>query len=152
MSNELKVLFTAMVPIFELRGAIPLGLFVFKLGYFKTIILSIIGNLLPILPLIYFLKYGQKYLSANFSFFKRFFDWWFKRTEKAFSGEYAKWGKVGLAIFVAIPLPMTGAWTGALASTLFGMKPREGFLWVSLGVLGACIIVSILCTLGFLIN
>lgn len=74
MSNELKVLLTAMVPIFELRGAIPLGLFVFKLGYFKTIILSVIGNLLPMLPLIYFLKYGQKYLSANFSFFKKFFD------------------------------------------------------------------------------
>jgi uncharacterized membrane protein len=59
---------------------------------------------------------------------------------------------LGLAIFVAIPLPMTGAWTGALASTLFGMKPREGFLWVSLGVLGATLIVTALCYLGLLIK
>jgi len=152
MINELKVVFTAMVPIFELRGAIPLGLFIFHFGYLKTVLLSIFGNLLPILPLIYFLTYGEKWLSKKSSFFNKFFDWWFKRTEKAFSGDYAKWGKLGLAIFVAIPLPMTGAWTGALASVLFHLKPKEGFLWVSLGVLGAAAIVTTLCYLGLLIK
>ena len=152
MPNWLKVLFTAALPISELRGAIPLGLFVFKMEYWETIILSVIGNLLPILPLTYFLKYGQKWLSQHSILFERFFNWWFQKTEKAFKGKYISLGKLGLAIFVAIPLPITGAWSGAVASVLFNIKPREAFLWIVLGVLGACAIVSILCSLGFLIN
>ncbi len=152
MPNELKVILTAMVPVLELRGAIPLGIFVFHFSYLKTALLAIIGNLLPILPLIYFLYYGEEWLSKKSTFFKKFFDWWFKRTERAFSGDYAKWGKLGLAIFVAIPLPMTGAWTGALASVLFHLKPKQGLFWVSLGVMGAALIVTTLCYLGLLIK
>ena len=74
MSNELKVLFTAMVPIFELRASIPLGLFFYHFGYFKTILLSLLGNLLPIFPLIYFLKSGQEYLSNHSYICKKFFN------------------------------------------------------------------------------
>jgi len=151
MPNWLKVLFTAALPISELRGAIPLGLFVFKMGYWETIILSVIGNLLPILPLTYFLKYGQKWLSQHSILFQKFFNWWFKKTEKAFNGKYQSWGKLGLIIFVAIPLPMTGAWTGALASVLFNIKPKEAFSCITLGVLIACAIVVSLCSLGYLI-
>jgi len=58
--NELKVILAAMIPIVELRGAIPFGIFVFHYGYLKTALLSIFGNILPILPLIYFLIYGEK--------------------------------------------------------------------------------------------
>lgn len=152
MTPELKLLLLAATPISELRGAIPVGLFVYHFSYWKTALICILGNILPIIPLIYFLKFGANYLSQKSTFFKKFFDWWFNRAKIAFEGKYAAWGKLALAIFVAIPSPMTGAWTGAVVSVLFNIKPKEAFLWITLGVLGACTIVSILCGLGFLIK
>lgn len=133
-----------MLPIFELRLALPMAYFKYGFNIYESFILSVIGNMIPIIFLLYFLSWLEKILSKCI-FFKKIFDWIYLRSEKAFSKNYEKWGKIGLIVFVGIPLPMTGAWTGAIASTLFRIKPKEAFWLIFLGVLMAGVIVSIIC-------
>jgi uncharacterized membrane protein len=142
----LKIIWFAMLPIFELRLALPLAYFKYGFNIYESIGLSVLGNILPLLPILYFLNFVVKFFS-KWNFTKKIFDWFFKRTEKAFSKTYAKWGKLGLVVFVGIPLPVTGAWTGAVASTLFKIKPKEAFWLLVLGVLLASFIVSTICLL-----
>lgn len=140
LPKEFLVVFTAALPVLELRGAIPLGVsFGFSLG--KVYFLSLLGNLLPVLPLLVFFKYFFHKLE-KVSFIGKFFSWWFRRVENK-SKIVQRWGFWGLIIFVAIPLPVTGAWTGTVAATMCELKIRKGFLAILLGVALAGIIVSL---------
>lgn len=78
---------------------------------------------------------------------EKFFDWLFARTRHKFTGQYEKWGELALVIFVAIPLPMTGVWTGSVAAFLFGIPKKRALILVSLGAFIAGIIVTVM-TLG----
>lgn len=146
--NELLVVLTAASPILELRGAIPLAMGYLGFSIEKAVFLSFIGNILPIFPLLIFLEKFSDFLIKRSIFFQKFFDWLFKRTREKFQGSYLRWGKMALVIFVAIPLPFTGAWTGAVASFLFGIKKKEAFGLITLGVLIAGIIVVLFTKLG----
>jgi len=146
ISQELIVLIIATLPIIELRGALPLAIHYFHLSYLKGLILSIIGNLLPILPILFLLRFILNLL-IKIPFLKKFFDWLFERTQKK-SKIIEKYEILGLIIFVGIPLPTTGAWTGVLASFILGLKPILSFLAIALGVFLAALIVSIFCFLG----
>ena len=112
----------------------------------KIFILAIIGNMLPIIPLLLLLKPVSERL-RNFSLCKKFFDWLFERTKRK-AQIIQRYEALGLAIFVAIPLPMTGAWTGAIAASLFKIRFRYAFLAISVGVILAGIIVTLLCIFG----
>jgi len=135
-----------MLPIFELRLSLPLAYFQYGFNIYESFIISVIGNMIPIIFVLYLLNWVEKILS-RFKFFKNIFDWIYTRSRKAFSNNYEKWGKLGLILFVGIPLPMTGAWTGAIASTLFKIKPKEAFWLIFIGVLIAGVIVSTICLL-----
>lgn len=141
--KEINVFLLSMLPISELRGSIPLGLLHYKLGVFETFLLSYIGNLIPVIPVMFFLEKFSEFLSSNFYIFKKFFDWLFARTRRR-TKVVEKYGPVGLMLFVAIPLPYTGAWTGAVCAFLFGIKKRIAFFYISLGVFIAGIIVTLL--------
>lgn len=145
LPREYIVMIVGALPIFELRGAIPLG-FYFGLPLIKNFTLSILGNMLPIIPLMYLLNPVSEYL-RRIPLWERFFDWLFERTKKK-ADVIQKYEALGLAIFVAIPLPMTGAWSGAIAASLFKIKFRYAFPAIFLGVIGAGIIVTLLCLLG----
>ena len=139
--NCLWVLLISMVPVIELRGAIPVGLGL-GLSYPLTIFIAIIGNLLPIPFLIIFGGRVLEYL-AHFPRFGKPFRWVLTLGEK----KVAKMKKTlffGLWLFVAIPLPGTGAWTGALIAITLKLKMRESFPAIVLGVLTAAAIVSVL--------
>lgn len=146
IEKELIVVIIATLPIIELRGALPIAIHYFHIPFLKSLLLSIIGNLLPILPILFFLKFIVNLLS-KIPIFKKFFDWLFSRTQKR-SKIIEKYKILGLIIFVGIPLPTTGAWTGALASLILGLKPILSFLAISLGVFLASLIVSIFSLLG----
>ncbi len=138
--NELKVIGVAALPIFELRGAIPLGVSLgMPLG--RIYFLSLLGNLIPVLPLLLLFKYFFHHLQ-NIKFVGKFFEWWFYRVEKK-SKLVERWGFWGLVLFVAIPMPVTGAWTGTAAATLFELSTRKAFLAILIGVAIAGIIVSL---------
>jgi len=141
---QLATFLIAMIPIAELRVAIPLALSVYKLSFWQSFFFSVLGNIVPVFFIIYFIDPASKFLMVKSRIFNLFFTWLFKRTRIKFEGNYERWGLLALAIFVAIPLPMTGAWTGALAAFLFQIPKKQAAIYITLGVLGAGIIVTIL--------
>lgn len=147
MSVELLVFITGALPISELRGAIPLGV-AKGLPIYKATIIAILGNLSPIIPLLLFLKPVSDRL-RNFKILKKFFDWLFERAKKK-AGLIEKYEVIGLTLFVAVPLPMTGAWTGAIIASLFKIRFRYAFWSIVLGVVGAAAIIASLTYFGLL--
>jgi len=145
---ELVTVLVAALPISELRGSIPLALGVFHFPVGKAFFLSIIGNLIPVIPLLLFLESVSKWLSMRFNWAEKFFTWLFARTKRR-SNLVERYGAIGLIFFVAIPLPVTGAWTGCVAAFLFGIRRAWAALSIANGVLIAGIIVT-LATLGLI--
>ncbi len=142
LNKELITFLVSMTPIFELRGAIPLAVLHFKMPIVKAFIISWLGNMIPILPIIYFIEPIRRALS-RIKIFNNFFSWFYARTYKR-SKKVMKLGAIGLTLFVAIPLPVTGAWTGSVAAVIFDIKSRYAFPAILLGVTIAGIVVSVL--------
>ena len=140
------VIVIAMLPIFELRGAIPVGYLVFGMPLWQVYVLSIIGNLIPIIPIILMIGPVSDFLIRRSTLWRRFFDWVFERTRKRGGDLVEKYEAIGLAIFVAIPLPVTGAWTGSLLAFLMRIRARRAFPAILCGVLVAGVVVSLVCT------
>lgn len=140
LSPQLIVFLVSMLPIVELRGAVPIGNNLFGLPLWQTLGLSIIGNLVPILLVLLLLGKMTRWLEPV-PVFRRFFEWLFERTRKR-SGVIARFEFWGLVIFVGIPLPMTGAWTGSVAAVLLGMSYFRALFGITLGVLMAAMIVT----------
>jgi uncharacterized membrane protein len=138
--NEIITLILAASPVLELRGAIPFAI-ANHLPLSKAYFLSIIGNLLPVIPLFLFFKYIFKKL-RSVKFIGDFLNWWFKRVEKK-SKFVSTYGFLGLVLFVSIPFPTTGAWTGTLVANLLKFSFLKTFLGVFIGVLIAGILVSL---------
>ena len=143
--KEWVTIIIAALPIAELRGSIPVAL---NMGFSpaKAFILSIIGNSIFIIPTLFLLEPVSNAL-MRFKFFKKFFDWFFART-KANGDLIQKYEAIGLMLFVAVPLPMTGAWSGCIAASLFRIKFRYAFPAIFLGVVIAGIIVTAVCLFG----
>ena len=142
----LATLFLAMLPIFELRGAIPVGSQVLGLPLGQAVVLSVIGNMLPIIPLLLLLGPASKWLS-RWTLFRKFFEWLFARTRRK-SALIRRYELIGLMLFVAVPLPVTGAWTGAAAAFIFGIRFWPALGAIFLGVLIAGAIITTLVLLG----
>ncbi len=133
-TRELQVLLMAMVPVVELRGAIPFGA-VLGLDTVTTFICAVIGNCLPV-PLIIFLArpiIGYLKRTRILGWFAR---WMERKTEKN-RDKIMKRSALGLFLFVAVPLPGTGAWTGALCAALLDMRYRFALPSIVGGVIGA---------------
>jgi uncharacterized membrane protein len=148
LSPELAVFLTSMLPIIELRGALPLAINVFDISWPKAFLIAYIGNLIPA-PVILWLLGPVVKLLSKIGIFNRFFTWLFERTRKKSSKVIEKYEEIGLMAFVAIPLPGTGAWTGALIAFLFGLDFKKSLLIIAIGVLIAGVIVTSLCLLGW---
>ncbi|MEZ4389403.1 MAG: small multi-drug export protein [Candidatus Krumholzibacteriia bacterium] len=137
----LAVFVVAMLPIFELRGAIPVG---YAMGMDSTLsiyLLAVAGNFVPVLPILLLLGPAERYL-RRWRCWDRFFDWLFKRTVSR-SDMIRKYESLGLILFVAIPAPMTGAWTGSIAAYLFKLPLRLAVPCIILGILIAGVVVTL---------
>ncbi|MDD4994963.1 MAG: small multi-drug export protein [Patescibacteria group bacterium] len=141
---ELITFFIAMTPIAELRGAIPIALGVFNLSVPSAFFWAWLGNIIPGIFWVFALNFVSRTLSAHSKAFKKFFEWLFRRTHEKFWGQHEKLGSLALVVFVAIPLPVTGVWTGAVAAFIFGIPKTRAILLLSLGALGAAIIVTLI--------
>lgn len=138
----LAVFLVAMLPVFELRGAIPLGYAMGMTNPYLIYALAVAGNFVPVIPILTLLGPGERLL-RRWRFFDRFFDWLFKRTV-ARSEVIRKYESLGLILFVAIPAPMTGAWTGSIAAYLFKLPLRLAIPCIILGILIAGVVVTLL--------
>ncbi len=148
-SKELVVLIIAALPIFELRGALPVAINLLHFPWYYALPLAIIGNLLPVPFILLFLNAITRWLS-KIAFFNRMLSWLFERTRRR-GRIIEKYEHIGLALFVAIPLPVTGAWTGSLAAVIFGLRFKYAFLSIFIGVFIAGVIVTCLSLLGLTI-
>jgi uncharacterized membrane protein len=145
LPKEAVTLIVAALPLAELRGSIPLAL-AMKMSPLSAFVWSIIGNSLVIPPTLLLLEPVSTRL-RRFKLWKRFFDWLFERTRE--KGDIVqKYESLGLMIFVAIPLPLTGAWSGCVAASLFKIKFRYAFTAIFLGVVIAGIVVMATCLFG----
>ena len=130
----------SMVPIIELRGAIPIGVG-YGLPYWVAVVVSVIGNIVPVPFIILFIrkifmlmrKWSEKLDTLVTKLEKR------AESKSEVVQKYAFWG---LFILVAIPLPGTGAWTGALVAAMLDMRLKRAFPVIALGVIAAATIVT----------
>lgn len=145
--KDYAVMIVGFLPITEVRGAIPLGL---SLGMpvWKAFWLAVLGNISFIIPALFLFEPVSNRL-RKFKLWARFFDWVFERTKKN-SDAIQKYEALGLAIFVAVPLPMTGAWSGVIAASLFKIRFKYAFIAIVAGVFCAALIVTALCMLGMM--
>lgn len=133
-TRELQVMLMAMTPIVELRGAIPYGT-VLGLSTVKTFLFAVLGNCLPIPFVIWLARPIVAYLKRT-RLLAPFARWMERKTEKN-KEKIMKRSALGLFLFVAIPLPGTGAWTGALCAALLDMRFRFALPSILGGVLAA---------------
>ena len=138
---ELATFLLALIPVTELRASIPIAVGWFNLPILQAFFWSVLGSIFITLVLVYLIDIVSKQL---------IFTWLFARTRRKFEGKYLKYGEIALVIFVAIPLPITGVWTGSVAAFLFGIDRMRSVLLISLGTLIAGIIVSVLTYIGVL--
>ena len=132
----------AMVPVIELRGAIPYGVLA-GLSVQEAFILAVIGNLVPIPFLVVFTRKVFEWLRTKSEGLDRFVRRMEAKAEKN-KGIVEKYEFLGLVILVAIPLPGTGGWTGALVAAMLDMRLKRAMPAITLGVIIAGIIVTTL--------
>ncbi len=147
ISDILKVLAIAALPISELRVAIPTAVVVFNFPWYHAYLISIIGNLLPVPFLLYFLNVIIRTLS-KINILDRILGRLSDNARKR-GKIIEKYERIGLVLFVAIPLPVTGAWTACLAAVLLGLRFRYSLISIFIGILIAGIIVTSITLLGW---
>ena len=140
LNSEMIVFIISLLPVLELRGGL-IAATILNVEYLKAALICIIGNILPIPFILLLLKrilsIMEKYkLTARISHF-------LKNKAKKHKAQIDKYGFLGLVLFVGIPLPGTGAWTGSLVASVFDMDIKKSIVAIFLGILLAFIIMSI---------
>ena len=140
----------SMVPLIELRGGVPYAVLM-GLDYWTALIVCAVGNMLPV-PIIYFFARKVLIWGKDKKYIGKFFTFCIEKGERGGQKLSAKAGRgglfVALMLFVGIPLPGTGAWTGTLAASFLNMGIKSTTLAVSLGVIIAGIIMGVVSMTG----
>lgn len=142
MTKIISTFLISMVPVVELRGAIPIAV-AQGMDPWLAMVISVIGNMVPVPFIIVFIRSIFKWLRTRSAGLDR---WVTKMENKASlkAEKVQKYEKFGLFIFVAIPLPGTGAWTGALIAAMLDMRLKSAVPMILLGVITAGLIVTLL--------
>lgn len=141
MPQEFIVFFVSMMPILELRGGVPIGL-MFDFPLWKTFMLTLIGNIIPVFFILLFFERVSGFL-LNFNLYKKIYKRLKLKVEK--KGRFVeKIGYLALIVFVAIPVPTSGAYTACLLAIFFSMNKKWAFIMISIGIFIANCIVSFL--------
>jgi uncharacterized membrane protein len=147
ISPELITMMLAALPISELRGAIPYAITVGGMSWQKAFLFAAIGNFLPVLPILLLLESVSNRL-RRYRQWDRFFVWLFERTRR--KGRLVeRFEALGLVLFVAVPLPVTGAWTGCVAAFIFKIPLKLALPAILCGILIAGTVVT-LASLGLI--
>jgi len=143
----------SLLPISELRGGIPFAI-ASNIPWYIALPFAVACNILvaPLcwlfLSTVHRLFYGSPETKKGFGWYRNAFDNFVERARKKLHAGVEKWGTLGVAVFVAVPLPVTGAWTGTIGAWVLGLSKRKTFLAVMLGVTVAGIIVTAVMLLG----
>ena len=140
LNKMIGIFLISMLPIIELRGAIPIGAAI-GLPWYLNMIVSIIGNMLPVPFILLFSVKAFEFMKKHnimVNFIEKIENRAKKRSEGLATGEF-----IGLMLFVAIPFPGTGAWTGALIAALLQFNRKRSFFYIGLGVVIASVIMTL---------
>lgn len=144
--NYAYVTMMAVVPVGELRMSIPVGIAVYDLSVFWTYVFSVLGNMLPVVLVFGIGDAWVRFVTKRQGWMERVTKAVIERSRRKLSGEIETWGAVAVAIFIAIPLPLTGAWTGMIAAYALGIPFRKAALAALAGVMSAGVIVTLAVT------
>ena len=139
--KEVAIFIISLLPILELRGGL-IAARILGVEFIKAFIICYIANILPVPFILLFINYLFNKMS-KWKPTKKIVDWLSNKTLKK-KDQINKYGYFGLFLFVGIPLPGTGAWTGALLAILLNLDKKKSFITIALGVLAAGIIMSLL--------
>ena len=142
-----QIFFMSMIPWFESRYVIPLAILSYGWEWYHAFPIAIVGNILPIPFILKFFHIIEKWL-RNYKFWANLMDWLFARTRARADSKIRRYEHIGLLIFVAFPVPFTGAWTGALIAYLFNLKFGRSLITIFLGILAAASIMTIVTLTG----
>ena len=140
LNKMIGIFLISMLPIIELRGAIPIGAAI-GLPWYLNMIISIVGNMLPVPFILLFSVKAFEFMKKHnimVKFIEKIENRAKKRSEGLATGEF-----IGLMLFVAIPFPGTGAWTGALIAALLQFNRKRSFFYIGLGVVIASVIMTL---------
>jgi uncharacterized membrane protein len=143
----LQIFFGSMIPWLESRYVIPYAILSLEWEWWHAFVLAVFGNILPIPFILKFFHLIEDWL-RNFKFWKNLMDWLFARTRKRAIKNIRKYEHIGLLIFVAFPVPFTGAWTGALIAYLFDLKFSKSLITIFIGILIAAGIMTAFTVFG----
>lgn len=145
LPEELIVMIISAIPVIEVRGAIPVGMTLFRMPPVYTALISVFASMLPVPVILLAITKVLAYLKTT-RLFHKFAVRLENRSQSKKAESIRKYGALGLIIFVGIPLPGTGVWTGSLIAALLGIKFRWAFLAVLAGDIIAAIIVTLIST------
>ncbi len=140
IKNILYIFLCSMVPIIELRGAIPMGA-ALDIPFYINYIISVVGNMLPVPFILLFIRHILHWMK-KIPKLDKIAAWIENKAEKN-KAKVLKYATFGLYVFVAIPLPGTGAWTGALVAAMLDMRMKRSIPAILLGVMTAGVIMSL---------
>jgi len=141
--NKLILTFLlAMLPLTELRGSIPVAVVSFHLPLSYAFIASVLGNLVPIIPILCLIEHFSNWINRHFPIGRAILEWIFHRTRRR-ARIVEKYGWIGMMLFVAVPIPGSGIWTGSIAAFLLGMSRRTAFVAMTFGVLIAGVLIML---------
>ena len=140
LSKEVVIFIISLMPVLELRGGM-LAASLLHIPFVRALIICIIGNIIPIPFILLFLEFLLK-IFEKWSLTSKFVRWLEKKVENK-RKQIDKYGYLGLILFVGIPLPGTGGWTGSLLAVMLGLDKKKSFICILVGILLAAIIMSI---------
>jgi uncharacterized membrane protein len=132
--KEVILFFMSALPVWELRGSIPFGVEVFHFDVLKASLISYAGNLAPLPFILMFLEPVKVFLSRHSRSLARFFDWLYAYAHRRHSKRFEILAELALVLFVALPLPGTGGWSGALVCVVFGYPKLRSFMLIAAGL------------------
>lgn len=137
---ELATFLVAMTPVLEQRVALPMAIIGFNMPAWKAIIITLAGNLLPITALLYFAGQFHEWVKKNSGTF--FGKSWLKSLRKAQDkfARYEKYGLLGLALFIALPIPGSGIFTGTMIAFLMGVPFKHSLPYIWAAVIGSAFV------------
>jgi uncharacterized membrane protein len=134
-----QIFFFSMVPWLEARYVIPFSMIQYGWEWWRAFPLAVVGNMLPVPFILLFFSSVERFL-RRYPFWSRIMDWLFKWNRKKAGGKIRKYKYLGLLVFVAVPIPFTGAWTGSLIAYLFNLKFSRSVFIIFIGVVCAALI------------
>ena len=143
LPTPLLVVLLAMIPIVELRGSIPVALALFEMGRFEAFAWSVIGNMAPVPIILWLLPPVMRWADDHWKWLHRVISRLHSYTERRHSARFDRLRDLALITFVAIPLPITGAWSGSLAAHVFEVPKKRAIPLIFVGVLIAGVIVTV---------